>query len=325
MFCFYSLEVNTCSMNTQVLVSKIWGFFVLLFVWFSVAVAYRLTFDILLPALFSSSSPFLEFFISTLLSVLFALLISCHLRAWLSDPGFIDNKLVSSDAEFPVCKKCSSPKPFRAHHCSTCNKCVFRMDHHCVFVNNCVGYGNLKFFIQFLVYVFAVTAFILILQLILLMRSSYNLMKTTGLAFDKNQGQNLFHVGTKFLGWSSKKYPKKIYEGKILGKNYFFWEMVVAHGFENLLTVSFFANLLLFAISLFFLWFSSDFLTDQIEAFQFDSTLIECLQKTRAKIQRGFRSNFLQIFGKIPLLWFLPIFTSEQTDYLERTESKKLD
>ena len=29
------------------------------------------------------------------------------------------------------CKKCSNFKPYRAHHCSTCNTCVQLMDHHC--------------------------------------------------------------------------------------------------------------------------------------------------------------------------------------------------
>lgn len=29
-----------------------------------------------------------------------------------------------------VCKRCKSIKPYRAHHCSTCSRCIIRMDHH---------------------------------------------------------------------------------------------------------------------------------------------------------------------------------------------------
>lgn len=52
-----------------------------------------------------------------------------------------------------ICIKCCYYKPYRAHHCSTCNACVLKMDHHCPWVNTCVGINNQKYFIQFLVYV----------------------------------------------------------------------------------------------------------------------------------------------------------------------------
>lgn len=29
-----------------------------------------------------------------------------------------------------VCRRCKTLKPFKAHHCSTCSRCIIRMDHH---------------------------------------------------------------------------------------------------------------------------------------------------------------------------------------------------
>ncbi|ROW15518.1 hypothetical protein VPNG_02395 [Cytospora leucostoma] len=72
---------------------------------------------------------------------------------------------VKSNGEIRFCKKCQARKPDRAHHCSTCRRCVLKMDHHCPWLATCVGLRNHKAFLLFLIYTvifgtycFAVTA-----------------------------------------------------------------------------------------------------------------------------------------------------------------------
>lgn len=56
------------------------------------------------------------------------------------------------------CEVCHVDKPPRAHHCSSCDLCVLKMDHHCPWFAVCIGAQNHKQFIQFLIsgWVFAV-------------------------------------------------------------------------------------------------------------------------------------------------------------------------
>jgi len=85
-----------------------------------------------------------------------------HLTCMLSDPGVVsrdDQEMQAIDVEGQKkCKKCDAPKPFRAHHCSICKRCIMKMDHHCPWVNTCVAEYNQKHFLLFLIYVFLLCA-----------------------------------------------------------------------------------------------------------------------------------------------------------------------
>ncbi|KAI2622125.1 palmitoyltransferase PFA3 [Hypomontagnella submonticulosa] len=59
---------------------------------------------------------------------------------------------VKSNGEMRFCKKCHARKPDRAHHCSTCRRCVLKMDHHCPWLATCIGLRNHKAFLLFLIY-----------------------------------------------------------------------------------------------------------------------------------------------------------------------------
>ncbi|KAI3321970.1 palmitoyltransferase PFA3 [Xylariaceae sp. AK1471] len=110
--------------------------------------------------------------------ILYAMLNWCYTTAVFTDPGSTTNSMgystlptnatpnassftVKSNGELRFCKKCQARKPDRAHHCSTCRRCVLKMDHHCPWLATCIGLRNHKAFLLFLIYttIFCLYAF----------------------------------------------------------------------------------------------------------------------------------------------------------------------
>ncbi|KAI2615852.1 palmitoyltransferase PFA3 [Hypoxylon sp. NC1633] len=101
--------------------------------------------------------------------VLYLMLNWCYTTAVFTNPGSTTNSsgysslptvnppqatsfTVKSNGELRFCKKCQARKPDRAHHCSTCRRCVLKMDHHCPWFATCIGLRNHKAFLLFLIY-----------------------------------------------------------------------------------------------------------------------------------------------------------------------------
>lgn len=76
-----------------------------------------------------------------------------------------EEKILINNKRLPECRYCRSFKPVRAHHCSVCNKCIFKMDHHCPWINNCIGQNNQRYFVLFLLFVQIGTAFVILVSL----------------------------------------------------------------------------------------------------------------------------------------------------------------
>eukprot|EP00939_MAST-03C_sp_MAST-3C-sp1_P000983 g983.t1 len=62
--------------------------------------------------------------------------------------------------EWTFCRHSGEPKPPRAHYCHVSRCLVLNMDHYCPWMFNCVGFCNYRYFVLFLLHVWAGTFFV---------------------------------------------------------------------------------------------------------------------------------------------------------------------
>ena len=99
----------------------------------------------------------------------------------------------TSDKERPICDKCSAPRVnYTVHHCRRCNACIENMDHHCTFLGQCVGRSNMKYFLQFCLYI----GFLLLYGIFKLLWLFYSQNATRGIGV---QGITWFYLPTPFI------------------------------------------------------------------------------------------------------------------------------
>lgn len=77
---------------------------------------------------------------------------ACMLADARTTPDNYKEQPGTKEYEATFCKYCDNVRPPRTHHCRSCDRCILRHDHHCPWVGNCVGFGNHRYFIQFVVY-----------------------------------------------------------------------------------------------------------------------------------------------------------------------------
>ncbi|KAL1430328.1 hypothetical protein MTO96_015037 [Rhipicephalus appendiculatus] len=108
-----------------------------------------------------------------------------------------------SDGSVSCCDKCLLIKPDRCHHCSTCGRCVLKMDHHCPWFNNCVCFSTYKFFLLTLFYSVLLAAYVTVTVSIYLLHKYPRrslLHRPRHIKFLLVMGTTLFLVLAIFIG-----------------------------------------------------------------------------------------------------------------------------
>lgn len=147
--------------------------------------------------------------------VLLLLTLTCLILVVVTDPGSVPASLEDTIStgltqgllsnmnpvdfaygQVTFCSKCNRHRPPRAHHCAVCDRCVLRYDHHCPWVGNCIGLYNVRYFLQYLIYLSLSSLSIGLLSLFPLLHSIHDvhLMVSTVMGLASGLAVGLFSL-----------------------------------------------------------------------------------------------------------------------------------
>lgn len=187
------------------------------------------------------------------------------------------------------CEKCKLIKPDRCHHCSICRICVLKMDHHCPWINNCVSFSNYKFFVLFLGYLFILCLFTAITTFPFFMKLWLNNLNN-GTAANEQLGQDIFRVTNNDPSRHNGPVP--------FGVRF------------QVLFLFFVSGMLTFGVMFLYFYHIHLLLRNRTTLEAFRQPLMT-YGPDRNAFNLGFKENFKQLFGRSPLLWLLPVPTTE--------------
>lgn len=192
------------------------------------------------------------------------------------------------------CEKCNLIKPDRCHHCSICGVCILKMDHHCPWINNCVSFTNYKFFVLFLGYTFALCLFV---------------------------GSTTFPYFLKYWSMPDASTKPLIPVNSSDTSQISTPEMTNMSPYSVPFSVKFHILFLFFVSTM--LSFGVIFLLGyHVHLLLYNRSTLEAFRPPlmtygpdRNAFNLGKKENFLQLFGRSKLLWFVPLFTTEGSGF----------
>lgn len=232
----------------------------------------------------------------------------------------VDRGVSASKSTTRWCKDCALEKPFRAHHCSVCRRCVMKMDHHCPWVNNCIGMGNQKPFLLFLTYICITSCFAftgLCVRLIPSFESEasfFELVAPTGLNImntTKRHQHDFLENRFTLSSFNTTETPNAFYDPEVLtdraAQESLFAQFKPSARFRQLTPVEISCLLILFLEVVVFGVFSFVMLCDQLVAIGYDCTAVDKRQRRR-RGHWALRTGLHSVCGSsCNWTWLLPI------------------
>lgn len=195
------------------------------------------------------------------------------------NPYIVEDILGDAIDKIKICDICETYKPPRAHHCMVTNRCYLKYDHYCTFFNVCVGYHNYKVFYQFLVINFASCIFFLaIIGTDLFNASSYR----TSIRYNYIVAVAVFFVVLLFITF------QLVTHTILISRNETSVECSAINAYIEGTYV-----------------YNYVFQEGPMKLFVKSSD-----RRVLNPYNLGLRNNWVSVFGKSPLGWVMPVFTS---------------